>query len=56
MTLHAPQIIYSILLILSFALHISRHGEPRTDRYSAGIALLGTVIAFSLLWWGGFFK
>lgn len=55
MILHAPQIIYSILLLLGSGISIALYGKPRTDSYDIVDCLIGPAICFSLLYWGGFY-
>lgn len=52
----APQIIWIVLVTLSVGLHLSKHGEPRTERYSFWGMLLNAAITAGLLYWGGFFN
>lgn len=49
-----PQIIYLALSLMSFGYVIANDGKPRGN-YSAGGALVGLLIVYPLLWWGGFF-
>ena len=50
-----PQITLIVLATMSFAIHLTRAGEPRTDKYSPGMALFITFVEFGLLYAGGFF-
>ena len=51
----APQIITIIIYAISIGMHLAKHGKPQEGSYNFIIALVGTAIQFSLLWWGGFF-
>jgi hypothetical protein len=51
----APQIIYLILVSLSFGIVIQQHGEPKKGKVSAWSHLFGIILTFVLLYWGGFF-
>lgn len=51
----APQIIMIVLFAMSFTIALLKHGEYRTDKHSVWATLLGGVIEFGLLKWGGFF-
>ena len=53
--MHWPQIALIGILACSLGLHLSRHGEPRQDKYNAGNCLIGQGILVWLLWCGGFF-
>lgn len=59
MNIHAhlgwPQVIYVTLLILADGYALAKNGEQRTGTYSFGWSVLGSAIAISLLYWGGFF-
>lgn len=51
----APQIILLMLLAFQVAINLARDGEPRRDKYSFWMSLIGAVITCALLAWGGFF-
>jgi hypothetical protein len=53
MTMHSPQIIMFVLLLLSLGVSIGTHGKPRKPT-NAGAALIAVLIEVGLLWWGGF--
>lgn len=53
--MHLPQIFTVALLTLGTGIHLAKNGQPRTDKYSFGAALLGDLIIYGLLYWGGFF-
>jgi hypothetical protein len=50
-----PQWTYLALLILSLGIAMGTHGQPRTP-INAWTQFIGTLIAFALLYFGGFFK
>lgn len=51
----APQIIYIVLVAISWTVHSMKHGQPR-DGYNVGWATVNTAVAVGLLYWGGFFS
>ncbi|GAA0083139.1 hypothetical protein [Clostridium sp. CTA-6] len=51
-----PQIILIILSTLSLGIVMSRHGQPREDKYNFFTNLISTGIVIGLLIWGGFFN
>ena len=53
--LHAPQIVWVLLVVYVLTSTTIRHGKPRSNE-DAWFTLLGTVLNFLLLYWGGFFK
>ena len=55
MNLHAPQIVYLVLLGVSLGADLVQHGKPKTGKHSAPIGLAANVTMLALLWWGGFF-
>lgn len=54
MTWNWPQIAMITIHLLGIWLHAQKHGHPRTGTYDVRFALIGTAIAFTLLWFGGF--
>lgn len=56
MTLHWPQAIMLVFLLLDVGVHLARNGEPRKYPYSFGAALANFAIVMALLYWGGFFS
>ena len=50
-----PQIIFLCLLTMSITIHLINHGENRPP-YNVWHKLIGAVILFALLWWGGFWE
>lgn len=54
LTLGWPQIIYMLLVALSFGVTVAKHGEPR-DPHNCLTQLIGIAIVLPLLYWGGFF-
>ena len=42
--------------IFNLAVVMDRHGEVKTDKYNGWVALVGTVIFFTLAWFGGMFE
>ena len=53
--LHWPQAIYVALTLVSLAYTTINHGKPRSNENVWGY-MLGVLIAYALLIWGGFFK
>ena len=49
------QIIFLILALISFSVHLSYNGKPRGN-YNAGAAFIDLIITLGLLYWGGFFN
>lgn len=54
--MHAPQIIWIIVVAASLGINLAHHGKPKTGKENALYTILATAIHVSLLWWGGFFK
>lgn len=52
----APQVVIIVLLSLSVAVDLLKHGEPKTGKYSFGTGLLAAAIWVAVLYWGGFFR
>lgn len=55
--IHAPQIIYLILLFIGIGIDVQRHGEPKkpgTHNFWGDIII--AALGFGLLYWGGFFS
>lgn len=50
-----PQIVYVLLSGLALVIALEDHGKPRTGRHNAGPVFAATLIAWALLWAGGFF-
>jgi amino acid transporter len=50
----APQIIYLSLVFIGLLIAANQHGKERTP-HNFWITLVGTTIAFFILYWGGFF-
>ena len=53
--LHAPQIVWVLLVVYVLTATTVRHGKPRSNE-NAWTTLLGFILNFLLLYWGGFFK
>ncbi|MBY6965316.1 hypothetical protein [Clostridium botulinum] len=51
-----PQIILIILYCLSLGIAMSKHGQPKEDKYNFFYNLISTGIMIGLLIWGGFFN
>jgi len=51
--MHAPQIIWIALMCASLGFSLARDGQQQTIRFGAN--LIGAVLVFWLLYWGGFF-
>lgn len=49
-----PQIIMIILMAVSTTISLVKHGEDK-GTYNFWAALIGTIMEFSILKWGGFF-
>lgn len=56
MNLGIPQIIYLALNLMGLGVIMSKHGQPRDEKYNVWTSLLMWAIVLSLLTWGGFFK
>ncbi len=54
--MHAPQIIYIIIMTIALTAHINNHGKPTNEKYNWWAKLISTGITVGLLIWGGFFK
>lgn len=50
-----PQIVMLALLFIGIGIGLSDHGKPKTGENSFWSVLIGQVLLFSILWWGGFF-
>lgn len=50
-----PQITLIVMYALSLGIHLSKHGEERTDKYNFWNSLASVTIIFVLLNAGGFF-
>jgi hypothetical protein len=54
--LHWQQWVVIVLWTWRLAVHAVKHGEPqKPGKYNFGIAVVGLLIAFILLFTGGFF-
>ena len=53
-TIHAPQLILLILIVINFAIHCAKRGEDRGE-YNPVIYSLDAIATLALLYWGGFF-
>lgn len=53
--LYWPQVVWIVLAAISVGIHMAKHGERRTDKYSFWWDLVGTLFLSWLLWCGGFF-
>jgi hypothetical protein len=51
-----PQYVYIALSLLNLFAGVVMDGEPRTGKYSAGTTTFAFVLAWFLLWRGGFFS
>ena len=50
-----PQIIITILFLLTLGFHFAKNGEPREEEYNFGVALFSVILQIALLIWGGFY-
>ena len=50
-----PQIIYFILVLISWMTISYLHGKPKEGNYNIFVTILSTLINMGLLFWGGFF-
>jgi hypothetical protein len=50
-----PQTIYISLSCIALLVAANRHGKPRSPE-NFWYTVLGILIAYPLLWWGGFFR
>lgn len=51
----APQIIWIVLAVFGLCSSAFLHGQKRQGTYSFPVDFVGRLIAFGLLYWGGFF-
>lgn len=49
------QIALTALYLLSLGMHLAKHGEPKTGKYSFWMALVASAIELTLLYFGGFY-
>lgn len=54
--MHLPQIIYIAFTALSLGVNMAVHGKPKTGKENFGTVLIGVIITYAILVWGGFFK
>lgn len=52
--MHAPQIIYIVLVGIGLLITAAKHGEPKGD-YNIGVQIIADGLMIGLLIWGGFF-
>ena len=50
-----PEGIYLAFVLVATGWSIANHGKPRTGKQNGLASILGGLIVFGLLWWGGFF-
>ena len=50
------QTIFMLVYAISFGMNLMKHGEPKTGYHSIWESIISTIIVFTLLIWGGFFK
>jgi len=55
MSLDWPQTLYILLSSAGLVIALRDHGTPRTGKHNAAHSFVGVLIAWGLLWWGGFF-
>jgi hypothetical protein len=53
-TLHAPQLVFLLVVIMELIIFTVKHGQSRDD-YNAFVKVLDLAILIALLAWGGFF-
>lgn len=53
--MHWPQVVWICLVSINLLVHLTKDGEPRTDKYSLAESMLNACIMGWLLWAGGFF-
>lgn len=49
-----PQLIWLVFAVIGLIVEIINHGKPR-EPHNAYTFVIGVVISFLLLYWGGFF-
>jgi hypothetical protein len=54
--MHAPQIIYVILIGMNLGTALTKDGEPKSGTHDFVRSLIAAAMIFGLLWWGGFFS
>ena len=52
---HWPQITWVVLVGLNIVFCIAKDGQPKDGNYSASTAILGALIGFGIMYYGGFF-
>lgn len=52
--MHAPQIVWLLLLFTAIGISLAKHGEPQ-ENYSFPQKVIGAALGASILYWGGFF-
>lgn len=53
-TIHAPQAIMLIFMVLTWLVHVMRNGESR--EFNPVINLFDQLVTIAILYWGGFFS
>jgi len=51
----APQWLFLIWMAAEILFVASRHGKPKSQRYSLAVSVIGAALMIALLSWGGFF-
>ncbi len=50
-----PQGIYLALLFTGIGAEAANHGQPKKGNHNFWVALIGTLLALALQYWGGFY-
>jgi hypothetical protein len=56
MTLHWPQIVLLVIIVLADGMALALHGKPKTGDHNFWSSILSTAIMLTLLYYGGFFS
>lgn len=51
-----PEVILIVLWILSLAINLLKHGDPKDGKYNFWIELISVFIAYFFLRWAGLFQ
>jgi hypothetical protein len=54
--MHAPQIIYIVLIGLNIVFVGYKHGQEKTGHYNLGGVTVSLLVVVGLMFWGGFFS
>lgn len=49
-----PQLVMGLLMSINLATHFVKDGQPKNEKYSFKVCVIGTAISVSLMYAGGF--